>query len=232
MEADRRPPSCGFTGWVSANAGRAVLSSAHARHRDHRLRTPPTGRRALVDPRAGRRAVEPPRSTDCRAGDARQRPRDYKDDKLAELWRGPRIAAGEGWGSESIPEATPSALTPVAVQLRTFGVKRAMPRRIHGVRLAITATARSDLRIAVRGPGVGVDASSASADPAGGPRRFDRQQLPGAGHAAQPDTATVLEPRPPADDQGTSSRSCLVSRSRHLRGPQHPLGDERREPTW
>jgi hypothetical protein len=52
--------------------------------------------------------------------------------------RGPRIAAGEGWGSESIPEPTPSALTPVAVQLRTVGVKRAIPRRIHRVRLAIT----------------------------------------------------------------------------------------------
>jgi hypothetical protein len=103
------------------------------------------------------------------------------DDKLAELWRGPRIAAGEGWGSESISEPTPSALTPVAVQLRTVGVKRAMPRRIHGVRLAITATARSDRRIAVRGPGVGVDASSASADPAGGPWRSTASscQVPG-----------------------------------------------------
>ena len=52
------------------------------------------------------------------------------DDKLAELWRGSHIAAGEGGGSESIPEPTPSALTPVAVQLRTVGVKRAMPRML------------------------------------------------------------------------------------------------------
>src|SRR6478609_458666 len=53
----------------------------------------------------------------------------------------------------------PSALTPVAAQLRTVGVRRATPRRIHGVRLAIAATARSERRIAVRGPGVGVDTS-------------------------------------------------------------------------
>ena len=45
----------------------------------------------------------------------------------------------------------PTALTPVAVQLRTVGVKRAIPRTIHGVRLAITSTARSERRIAVRG---------------------------------------------------------------------------------
>jgi len=38
------------------------------------------------------------------------------------------------------------------------GVRRAIPRKIHGVRLAITATARSERRIAVRGPGVGCQA--------------------------------------------------------------------------
>jgi hypothetical protein len=37
---------------------------------------------------------------------------------------------------------------------------------IHGVRLAITSTARSERRIAIRRSGVGIDASSASADPA------------------------------------------------------------------
>ena len=36
----------------------------------------------------------------------RQCPGDYKDGKLAELWRGPRTAAGEGWVSESVPERT------------------------------------------------------------------------------------------------------------------------------
>jgi hypothetical protein len=36
------------------------------------------------------------------------------------------------------------------------GARRAIPRRIHGVCLAITAAARSERRIAVRGPGVGV----------------------------------------------------------------------------
>jgi hypothetical protein len=78
----------------------------------------------------------------------RLRPPDYKDGKLAELWRGPRTAAGEGWVSESVPNATPSTLTPVAVQLRTVGVRRAIPRRIHSVRVAISATARSERRIA------------------------------------------------------------------------------------
>src|SRR5580693_6133307 len=48
---------------------------------------------------------------------------------------------------------------------RVTGATRAIPRRIQGVRLAITATARSERRIAVRGPGVGVDASCASGDP-------------------------------------------------------------------
>ena len=31
---------------------------------------------------------------------------DYKDGKLAELWRGPRTAAGEGWVSKSLPART------------------------------------------------------------------------------------------------------------------------------
>ena len=47
------------------------------------------------------------------------------------------------------------------------GARRAIPRRIHGARLPIVSTARSERRIAVRRPGVGIDASSASADPAG-----------------------------------------------------------------
>ncbi len=56
-----------------------------------------------------------------------------------------------------------------------------MARRIHGVRFAITATARSDGRIALRGPGVGVDANPASADPARGPWRSTANscQVPG-----------------------------------------------------
>ena len=58
----------------------------------------------------------------------------------------------EGWGSHP-SGCFPSALTPVAVQLRRVaGARWAIPRRIHGVRLAITSTARSDRRIAVRGP--------------------------------------------------------------------------------
>ena len=51
---------------------------------------------------------------------------------------------GRGW----VFESPPSALIPVAVQLRLVaGARRAIPRRIHGVRLAITAMARSDRRI-------------------------------------------------------------------------------------
>jgi hypothetical protein len=61
------------------------------------------------------------------------------------------------------------------------GARRATPRRIHGVRLAIAATARSERRIAVRGPGVGVDTSAASADPARAPWRSTARscQVPG-----------------------------------------------------
>jgi hypothetical protein len=44
----------------------------------------------------------------------------------------------------------PNALTP-DVHLRPLaGARRAIPRTIHGVRLAITSTARSERRIAVR----------------------------------------------------------------------------------
>jgi len=46
--------------------------------------------------------------------------------------------------------------------LPVIGARRAIPRRIHGVRLAISATARSDGRIALRGPGVGVDGTGAT----------------------------------------------------------------------
>ncbi len=41
-------------------------------------------------------------------GSPRTCPGHHKDDKLAELWLGPRIAACERWGSESIPEPTPA----------------------------------------------------------------------------------------------------------------------------
>ena len=101
------------------------------------------------------------------------------------------------------PSAPPSALTPVAVQLRLVvaGARRAIPRRIHGVRLAITSTARSERRIAVRGPGVGVDASSRLGRSRPRAVAIDRQELPGAGHATQLDAAAVLEARARADDQ-------------------------------
>ena len=54
----------------------------------------------------------------------------------------------------------------ISVLRSVVGARRATPRRIHGVRLAIAETARSERRIAVRGPGVGIDTSAASADPA------------------------------------------------------------------
>ena len=69
-----------------------------------------------------------------------------------------------------------------AVQRRPVaGARWAIPRRIHGARLPITSTARSERRIAVRRPGVGIDASSASCDPARGPWRStaSSSQVPG-----------------------------------------------------
>ena len=99
-------------------------------------------------------------------------------------------------------QTPPTALTP-AVQLRSVaGARRAIPRRIHGVRLAIASTARSERRIAVRRAGVGIDTSSASADPARGPWR-STAELPGAGHTTQLDAAAVLEAGARADDQVT-----------------------------
>ena len=50
---------------------------------------------------------------------------------------------------------------------------------------------------------MGVDTSSASADPARAPWRIDRHELPGAGYPAQLDAAAVLEPGARADDQVT-----------------------------
>ena len=135
--------------------------------------------------------------------------RGHKDSKLAELRRGPRTAAGEGWVSESVPSATSSAQTPLAVQLRTVGARRAIPRRIHGVRLAITSTARSERRIPGRGPGVGVDASSASTDPAGGPWRSTARscQVPGT-----PRSSTLPWSSNPVHEPTTRSRTVQETR--------------------
>jgi hypothetical protein len=75
-------------------------------------------------------------------------------------WQQPR-------GADCDFDRTPAG---TAVQLRRVaGARRAIPRRIRGARLAITSTARSERRITVRRPGVGIDASSASGDPARGP---------------------------------------------------------------
>ena len=100
-------------------------------------------------------------------------------------------------------------MTPVAVQLRTAGERLAIPRRIHGVRLAITSTARSVRRIAVRGPGVGVDASSASADPARGPWRSTASscQVPGT-----PRNSTLPRSSKPVPEPTTRSRTVRETR--------------------
>ncbi len=78
-----------------------------------------------------------------------------------------------------------------------------MPRRIHGVRFAITSTARSVRRIAARGPGVGVDARIASAESAPIPWRWTARSCPSARHPTQFDASAVLEARARADDQIT-----------------------------
>ena len=55
----------------------------------------------------------------------------------------------------------------------------------------------------MRGPGVGVDASSRLGRSRPRAVAIDRQQLPGAGHATQLDAAAVLEAGARADDQVT-----------------------------
>ena len=71
------------------------------------------------------------------------------------------------------------------------------------MRLAISATARSERRIAVRGPGVGVDTSSASADPARGPWRSTASscQVPGTPRSSTLPRSSKARAR--ADDQVT-----------------------------
>src|SRR3954447_9781150 len=85
---------------------------------------------------------------------------------------GSAISRSEGWVFRIPHERTWERADSGSCPARPVTeARRAIPRRIHGVRLAISATARSERRIAVRGPGVGVDASSASGDPARGPWR-------------------------------------------------------------
>jgi hypothetical protein len=80
------------------------------------------------------------------------------------------------------------------------GVRRAIPRSIHGVRLAITAMARSDRSMPAWGAGVGVEASWASADPARAPWGSTASSCQLPGHAPQLDETAVLEARARADD--------------------------------
>jgi hypothetical protein len=87
--------------------------------------------------------------------------------------------------------------------------RRAIPRRIHGVGLAITSTARSERRIAVRGPGVGVDASFASADPARAPWRVTAKscQVPGT-----PRSSTLPRSSKPVPEPTIRSRTVRETR--------------------
>ena len=100
------------------------------------------------------------------------------------------------------------------------GARRAIPRRIHGVRLAITSTARSERRIAVRGPGVGIDTSSASADPARAPWRSTARscQVPGTPrNSTLPRSRSPCPSRPPgphgAGDENSPAPACSQIRA-------------------
>jgi hypothetical protein len=136
----------------------------------------------------------------------------------------------------------PTALTPAVQRRPVAGARRAIPRRIHGVRLAITSTARSERRIAVRRPGVDIDASSASADPTQpqlpARRGFGKTSTQGVGFVpfqqrlgSGPPTVKSKVDLAPA----ILASACLIAasmrslRSRHCRSPTPPL---RENPTW
>jgi len=95
-------------------------------------------------------------------------------------------------------QTPPTALTPAVQRRPVAGARWAIPRRIHGVRVAITSTARSERRIAVRRPGVGIDASSASADPARAPSRVTARscQVPGTPRSSTAPRSTRPVPEP------------------------------------
>ena len=89
------------------------------------------------------------------------------------------------------------------------GLRRATVRRIHGVRRAITSTARSDRRIAARGPGVGIDVSCASAVPARAPSGSTASscQVPGT-----PRNSTLPRSSKPVPEPTTRSRTVRETR--------------------
>ncbi len=97
------------------------------------------------------------------------------------------------------------------------GARRAIPRIIHGARVAITSTARSERRIAMRRSGVGADASSASADPARGPWRSTAKscQLPGTPRSSTLPRSSKLVPEP-------TTRSRTVRETRMSPAPAWP----------
>ncbi len=103
----------------------------------------------------------------------------------------------------------PARMTPAVQRRSVAGARWAIPRRIHGARLAITSTARSERRIAVRRPGVGIDTSLASADPAGGPWRSTASscQVPGT-----PRSSTLPRSSKPVPEPTTRSRTVRDTR--------------------
>jgi hypothetical protein len=118
----------------------------------------------------------------------------------------------EGQGFEIAYVRPSSALTPVTAGLRLVaGARRAIPRRIHGVRLAFTSGARSDRSIAVRGPGVALTPVP--------PRPILR-----AGRGARPPTAARCR-APRSSTLPRSSKPVLEPTTRSRTVPEMRMSD-------
>ena len=172
--------------------------------------------------------IRQPRRRRYHPGDSRSVSR-RPGNALLGFWRSWSVGQRTAGGKVEFQNPSPSALTRVSVQLRLVaGASRATPRRIHGVCRAITASARSERRIAVRGPGVGVDASSASGDPARAPSRATANscQVPGT-----PRNSTLPRSSKPVPEPTTRSRTVRDTRiSSAPAWPQYPRGDVDRDP--
>ena len=94
----------------------------------------------------------------------------------------------------------------------------------------MTSTARSERRIAVRGPGVGIDASAASAVPARAPRRSTASSCQVPGTPPQLDAAAVVKARARADDEVTHGAGDEDFASGGL--PEDPRGDVYGDPAY
>ena len=100
------------------------------------------------------------------------------------------------------------AVVAKGIELRPVaGVRRAIPRRIHGVRFAMTATARSERRIAVRGPGWAL--TPVPPRPIPPARRGDRP--PGAARCrARPATQHCRGPQSPCPSRRPNHARCAT----------------------